>query len=84
MSMFHLIYIPETPLHDRSKFIKGNGDHRGCPAGHRLKSLSGQGNILYGSGCSAWGDCFTCPKAECSFDYSREFQRKRQHEKDAI
>ncbi len=83
--MYHIIYLPEP--HKESKKLKGNGGNAGCMAGHRLKSLIGNDNILYGNGCLYHNhpDCFTCPREaqglDCDFDYQREFElRKRQRE----
>jgi len=37
---------------------------------HDIKPKADEVIIRYGTGCSAWPDCFTCPFKDCIADYS--------------
>ena len=87
MSMFHIVYIPQTPIHDRTKHSKGNGSnlkvaHDTLPP---IDPVTGK-RLRDGNGCHLIENCFECPdkyKDKCRYDKGMLAKKKReQNEKD--
>jgi len=51
-------------LLQKPTLLKGNG-RQGGTVGHRRHTKNGEVKYLYGLGCKAHDNCFTCPFPDC-------------------